>query len=337
MRKYGGLALGLGAALALSACANSEEPPSPSAASTTEIRPAITTERFATVQEEIFASIQSADSELDVEALKVRTADPFTRMRAGQYRLKNILADSFGLERLSTSSIQTAISPSGHYPYAAISIMDAPQGSNLQTIDVFQQESARENWALWGVLDILPGATIPALTVSDGSAEVLAPDSSEELVASPTEVLAAYASLNETGDDSKGLTFVDDRLSQTLRSGKEANTAAVEGAGTVTMTYTPGDGGTVSFGTDDGGALVIGQVDFRTKIDVTTEGATIKLGSTIGSLGTGQAGGEIEVSGTLDANYTVLVAFHVPAEGSDDQSVQVVGASDPILLSVKNG
>lgn len=336
MRKHRGLALAMGVALALSACANTEELPKPSAAPA-EVRPALSAERFEDVQQDVFASIQKADAALDPDALEARTTNPFTQMRAGQYQLKKILADSFGLERLSTSALQTAVSPAGQFPHAAISIMDAPQGSNLQTIDVFQQESARSNWALWGVLDILPGATIPPLTISDGSAALLAKDSSEGLVASPTEVLAAYASLNETGDDAKGLRFVDDRLSQTLRSGKEANTAAVEGAGTVTMTYAPAKAGTVSFGIEEGGALVIGQVDFKTKIEVTTEGATIKLGSTIGSLGTGQAGGEIEVSGTLDANYTVLVAFHVPAEGSDDDSIQVVGASDPILLSVRNG
>ncbi len=336
MRKYRALALAMGAALALSACADNEELPRPSAAPV-EVRPAISADRFTMVQEEIFTSIQDADSELDSEALTARTTNPFTQMRSAEYALKEILADSFGLERLSSSAVQTAISPAGTYPHAAISIMDAPQGSNLQTIDVFQQESARDNWALWGVLDILPGATIPSLTVSGAGAELLDPDSGESLVASPADVLAAYASLNETGSDAKGLNFVDDRLSQTLRSGKEANAAAVEGAGTVTMTYAPAETGTVSFRTDDGGALVVGQVDFKTKIEVTTEGATIKLGSTIGSLGSGQAGGEIEVSGTLDANYTVLVAFHVPAADSEDEGIQVVGASDPILLSVKNG
>ena len=75
----------------------------------------------------------------------------------------------------------------------------------------------------------------------------------------------------------------------------------------------------------------------NTQIKVTTEGAKIKLGSTIGTLATGKAGGEIDVSGTLTADYTVLVAFHVPAADSKDKTVQVVGASDPILLSVSNG
>ena len=324
MRKYRALALAMGAALALSACGNDEEVPSPSAAPV-EARPAISTERFADAQDSIFESVREADAEMDSDALKARTVGPFTQIRSAEYQLKDILADSYGLERISNSPVQTVISPAAEYPHSAM------------TIDVFQQNSARDNWALWGVLDILPGATIPALAVSEGSGQPVDPESSEGLVASPKEVLEAYSSLSETGSDSKDLSFGDDRLRQTLRGGKEANIAAVEGAGEVEMLYTPGEEGIVSFATDDGGALVVGQMDFNTKIHVTTEGATIKLGSTIGTLGTGEAGGEIEVSGTLEANYTVLVAFHVPAADSGDDAIQVVGASDPILLSVKNG
>ena len=78
-------------------------------------------------------------------------------------------------------------------------------------------------------------------------------------------------------------------------------------------------------------------MNFNTQIKVTTEGAKIKLQSTIGTLGSGKAGGEIEVSGTMVADYTVLVAFHVPAADSKDKTIQVVGASDPVLLSVSNG
>lgn len=335
MRKYGALALILGAALGLSACSSTGELPKPVAA-TIEARPAISMERLAAVQESVFDSIQKADAKLDPELLKGRSTGPFTEMRGGEYKLKKILADSFGLERLSTVAQQTAISPADSYPRVALSIMEAPQGSNLQTIDVFQQANARDNWMLWGVMDILPGATVPALTVSTGGASLLDPTSSDGLVASPEAVLAAYSAVNG-GGDTKGVTFAEDRLRQTLSAGKETNTSVVEGAGEVKMAFTPGKEPTVSFKTDDGGALVVGQMDFNTQIKVTTEGAKIKLGSTIGTLATGKAGGEIEVSGTLTADYTVLVAFHVPAADSKDKTVQVVGASDPLLLSVSNG
>ncbi len=335
MRKYGALALTLGAALALSACGTTEELPKPAAA-TIDARPAISTERLASVQEAIFDSVQKADAKLDPAMLAERTTGPFTQIRGGEYKLKKILADSFGMERLSTVAQQTAISPAESYPHVALSIMEAPQGSNLQTIDVFQQATARDNWKLWGVMDILPGATVPALTVNKSGASLLDPTSADGLVASPNSVLEAYSTLNVSGD-AKGLTFAEDRLRDTLASSKSANKAAVEGAGQARMYFKEADEPVIAFETDDGGALVVGQMNFNTQIKVTTEGAKIKLQSTIGSLATGKADGEIEVSGTMIADYTVLVAFHVPAADSKDKTIQVVGANDPVLYSVKNG
>ncbi len=335
MRKFGALALTLGAALALSACGTAEELPKPVAA-TLEAHPAISAERLASVQEDVFDTVQNADAKLDATMLDGRTTGPFTQMRGAEYKLKKILADNFGLGRLSTVAQQTVISPADSYPHAALSIMEAPQGTNLQTIDVFQQETPRDNWMLWGVLDILPGATVPALTVGDEGAALLDPTSADGLVASPADVLAAYSSLNDN-DDSKGLTFAEDRLRETFASGKESNKEVVEGAGEATMSFKPSAEPTISFGTDDGGALVVAQMNLNTQIKVTTEGAKIKLQSMIGTLGSGKANGEIEVSGTLVADYTVLVAFHVPAADSKDKTIQVVGASDPALLSVSNG
>ena len=55
MRKYGALALTLGAALALSACTTAEELPKPVAA-TIDARPAISTDRLTEVQEIVFVS-----------------------------------------------------------------------------------------------------------------------------------------------------------------------------------------------------------------------------------------------------------------------------------------
>lgn len=103
------------------------------------------------------------------------------------------------------------------------------------------------------------------------------------------------------------------------------------------MTFSAGENTPISFATKDGGALVVAQLNFTTSISVTEEGASIKIGSTIGALATGTPGEKVEVSGKLDANYSVMVAFHVPAATSDTTTVQVVGASDPVLLSVANG
>ncbi|MGO1638052.1 hypothetical protein [Ancrocorticia populi] len=336
MRKYGGFALLAAASLALSGCASDEALPQPSAAPEAA-RAAVSTESFEDIQEEIFASVADADAELDADLLADRATGPFATIRKGEYTLKNVLADSYGLEKLSASPIQTAVSSAQNYPHSAISVMEAPKGSNLQTISVFQQPTARENWKLWGVLDILPGATFPALSLEESSASTIAQDEADGLVASPSDALAGYAKAAQSGKNPDNMKFTDDKLRDTLAKGKESNAEAIGDAGTVDMGFKVADVDPVSFATDDGGALVVGRLNFTTKIEVTEENATVTLGSTIGALASGEADGEIEVSGTLTANYTVMVAIHIPADGAEDEAITTIGASDPVLIKVKNG
>ncbi|MGO1590368.1 MAG: hypothetical protein ACTHW1_00680 [Ancrocorticia sp.] len=336
MHKYSGFALAAAASLVLSGCASQETLPEPTPAPAAT-RAAASTETFEEIQQEIFSSVADADAETDADLLADRTVGPFKKLRTGEYKLKGILADSFGLEKISNSAIQTAISGAQNYPHSAISVMDAPQGSNLQTIAVFQQPTARENWKLWGVLDILPGATFPSLSLSEGSAQAIEPSNGEGVVASPEDVLAGYAKSAESGKNPKGMKFSADKLRDTLWAGKETNEEAVGEAGSVAMSYEPGGPDPVSFATEDGGALVVGQLNFNTTIEVTQEDATITLGSTIGALASGEADGEIDVDGTMTANYTVMVALHIPADGAEDEEIAAIGASDPVLIKVTNG
>ncbi|MCF2706608.1 hypothetical protein I6E29_04920 [Arcanobacterium haemolyticum] len=336
MRKATLTAAALAGALILSGCSGQGEIPSPSPATETA-RAALSDEQFTAASTKIFDAIAASDAALDSASLEARAAGPFLAQRQAEYQLKGILADSFGMSRLSQAVSQSVVTSAAAYPHVALSIMDAPQGSNLQTIDVFAQDQARSLWKLWGVMSILPGATVPGLALGDAGATSISPDNAEGLVASPASVLAGYVTLNQSRSDAGGLTFADDSLRTKLASSGDANVKAVEGAGTASMTFAAGENQPLAVATADGGALVVAQMNFSTQISITTAGASVKIGSTIGALSSGQAGGEITVTGTMTANYTVTVAFHVPAAGTADQTIRVVGASDPALLSVQNG
>lgn len=336
MRKFIGVGGALLASLALAACGQSGALPEPTAVPALE-RQALSGTRLNSLQKETFESVAAADSSLDVEKLGERAIGPFYTQREAEYKLKGILADAYGIDNLSQAPSQTAITEGESFPRFAVSIMDAPKGSNLQTIDVFAQVEARQNWGLWGVMSILPGATVPGLTLGKNGATSIAKDAGTDLVASPENVLNGYVQLNQTRQESGGLTFADDTLRANLASGQDSNVQAVAGAADVVMNFEAGSEGPLSIATEDGGALVFGQMNFNTQIKVTKAGAKVNLKSTIGALGTGNAAGDLEVTGTMTASYTVLVAFHVPAAGSENPGINVVGASDPVLLSVENG
>ncbi len=336
MRKVSASIVAFSLLLACGACAPGGDVPTPTPA-THSARPALSSSQREAMEASVFEAIAGADSALNAHNLGVRAAGPFLAQRSAEYALKSILADSYALSRLSPLASQSVVSASHSYPHVALSIMNPAQGSNLQTMNVFTQDDARSLFKLWGVMSILPGATVPGLALDSSGARSLAADSAEGLPASPTAVIAAYASLNQTREDSAGLTFADDALRTKLAASADANAKAVEGAGSATMNFSAGTTTPVALATSDGGALVVAQMDFSSHISITTAQAKIKVGSTIGALASGQAGGEIEVTGSLTANYTVSVAFYVPAAGAADQTIRVVGASDPVLLSAQNG
>ena len=327
--------IGAGAlTLTLTAC-GTKELPQPAAATNTASA-ALSSEDFDHVLQTVLTAITEADTNRNADELASRASGPYLQFRSQEYVLKNLLADSYDLDPVSTSVEQLAVTSNETFPRFALTIMQAPKGSNLKTINVYQQGAARDNWKLWSSLPILPGQTVPAIKLGDTGATTIARDSADGLVASPNDVLAAYAAYNSSRTQGS-IVFGDDALYTSLSERRDANAQALNGAGEANMTFAAGHNGPVSFATDDGGALVIAQMDFSTAITITQEGATIKVGSTIGALASGTADGEVTVSGTLTANYSVMVAFRVPAAGSDSTTVQVVGASDPILLSVTNG
>ncbi len=328
--------LGAGAlVLSLSACAGDKELPQPHAAAESAA-PALSADSFATVLVSIIDVVDAADASLDANVLAARATGPFQQLRAQEYALKGLLADSFDVVPVSTTPQHLAVTVNTDMSREAVAVMEAPSGTNLKTINVFEQNNARDNWKLWGVLPILPGATVPGVQLTHGSATAIAADSADGLVASPSAVLQAYAAYHQSwaqGD----ITFGADALFDSLVARYNDNNEAVSGAGNVTMEFAAADDGVRAFATEDGGALVIGRMNFQSIINVTEPDATVEIGSTIGALATGDPAGKITVTSSLSASYSVMVAFHVPAAGSESTEIKVVGASDPILMSVSNG
>lgn len=330
------LALLLGACtcLSLSSCAKSELP-TPAKASETA-RPAVAPSRFVGIEEKVLAQLSQADQKLDVEAMSPRASGSYLRSRTGQYRLKAIMADAYNMEALSTSPANTVISSAATYPHLAMAVMNPPEGTNMQNVDVFVQENARSQWSLWSRTSLLPGATLPALRVKDEGGEVVAAEDANGLVASPQAAVAVWVQLNQTRQDSAGLSFADDPVRTSLAKSHDNNVAAVQRVGTASMNFAGPISGIYALRTEDGGALAFTDVDFSTTINVTKAGSKVKLASQIGAFATGQAGGEIIVTKQATTLYTLQLAFYIPPADASDNHIKVVAASDPVIVNVEN-
>ena len=336
-----GMGLALAALLAggsLAACGDSAPPvPSPKAATSSGSRPAASIQNFARISKRVLSAVNANDKDLTTDKLAQTTVGPMTVIRGAQYNTRRLLGDSYPIVSLATDvkKNQVAISAAKGYPRLSMAVMDPVKGTNLPALNVFSQGGARENWRLWGTLEVLPKAEFPSIEGGKTGAEFISADSGKGLVASPKQVIEGYVNLNQTRTDGKGLNFAEDSVRKALQQDSDKNNSSVSGAGKATMTFAVGDNGPVALRTSDGGAVVVAQMNYFTTMS-SDSGHTVTVGGPIGGIATGKAGGKVKLDGnTLTASSTLLVAFKVPAAKAKDKTISVIASGKSVTLSAK--
>lgn len=339
MRK--GLMLLAAAALALAGCSTSKGLPEPAPATATA-RPALSEEQFTAVVSRISAAVTAADKAQDATMMGERATGPFLALRPAQYNYHKVLGDAYMVPAVTDSIQESVVSDAGSYPRVGMVVSGFQKDANLQSLNFYVQTNARTNWALWSSLALMPGATVPAVPAGEGGATVVGKDDGNGMVASPAEALAGYASLMQSGD-TKGLKFGDNASSNSddpLRTQvvETINTAqkAMDGVGSVTHSFTVGEDGPLALRTEDGGAIIVGALNYSTSMSVSDTSRTVTVGGEIGAMASNKAGGTVNIKGTLTTNYETLVAFHVPAAGAKNTTITLVAATSPIITGVQN-
>lgn len=324
------------APLGLSGCSEITIP-NPLAAEA-EIQPALTPERVESIDAKVFEAIKAGDASLNADDLGSRVIGPAHVDRRFAYQKKSLLGDGNELPALSTKVLQTAVSSDNVYPHIMMQIMEAPEGQNLQSINILLQTAARANWGLWTSMQMHPGATMPAINTGEEGATIIGQDDTEGFVASPAAALDAYVKLASTRNDSNGLKFDADPLLERLHKGQDQNAESVKEIGEATQTFARGPEGPYALRTADGGIIVVGQINWDMQIHVTKEGgsATIPANHDIAIAATGKANEPVKITDTMIAHYTGAVLLNVPAADAEDQTIHVVASTPGTLTSVEN-
>ncbi|MDY5584176.1 MAG: hypothetical protein SPG61_00075, partial [Arcanobacterium sp.] len=203
-----------------------------------------------------------------------------------------------------------------------------------QTLNVWTQGSARENYKLWGQAYLFPGLELPALKSNlDDTAGYPEVDLAK-YAADPSALLDNYAKFLN-GAESKVKFAENDAIQEQIKTQKDRLTKAVSDLAAVSINSTASKNGYKVIPTEDNGFIVVGEIDYQLSVDRKDEEATLRLRGEIGALGTGKADGVLDVKKKLTAKYSLLTAFYVPAAGADAK-VQVIGAASPTLLAVTN-
>lgn len=315
------------AGLSLSGCSASAIP-SPSVSSPAP-HPALSEEKLESINSSLFETLATAESSLETDGLTARLSGPALVERRLEYQKKSLLGEATSISHLSDKVKFSAVSQADVYPRLVVEVTEAPEGENLQMLNVLVQPTARHNWTLWGAMKILPASVAPVVSTGETGAVFIDGDNSEGLVASPNAVVDGYIQLNKTRSDANGLTFAEDSFRARLAQGQDKNAEAMKDLGESTIDFARGGQGPFSIRTEDGGALVVAEFNYTTTVRVTRRGgqASIPKNHDIAIAATGEANKDLSFSGSVAAHYTASLAFYVPPADAKDTTITLIAAS----------
>ncbi|SFU14114.1 hypothetical protein [Arthrobacter sp. ov118] len=275
--------------------------------------PVLLDAQFRRVLEQVASAVDAGDAAKDAAKLKPRVAQSELEVRTQNYKVRSRVGSyEARMPVRSTKLLTTVVTNQRSWPRSVLAVTQG-EGNVVPQLLTLTQASARENYKLVSTTPLQPGATFPSIG-RDGT-QTLAPSDKSGLLYSGEEALAGL------GDR---LTKADSTFKDKLVEGKSspyiADTLAYQADvvksgvnGTFAFTHKVAADNTVVFRTADGGALVLGRLNFA--FDGTPKAAGDKL--TIGEDAAALAGGKETGTGMV-LNFAESVAVYVPPTGSTD-------------------
>ena len=269
--------------------------------------------QFRRVLEQVAGAVDAGDAAKDaaswrrawpVRELEVRTQNYKIRSRVGSYEAR--------MPVRSTKLLTTVVTNKRSWPRSVMAVTQG-EGNVVPQLLTLTQASPRENYKLVSSTPLQPGATFPG--IGRAGTETLAPSDKTGLLYSGDEALAGLGDRLTTADSA-----FKDKLVEGQSSPYIADTLAYQADvvksgvnGTFAFTHKAAADNTVVFRTADGGALVLGRLNFS--FDGTPKADGDKL--TIGDDAAALAGGK-ETSTGMVLDFAESVAVYVPPAGSKD-------------------
>ncbi|MDO4899785.1 hypothetical protein [Actinomyces sp.] len=311
-------------AAALAACSQ-DVPTKAAATGTASPQPVLDSDRLTAILKRIQTGLNTADADKNADALTGYLTGPAARVRGEEYAVAKAASDDTFVHVFTTDSQAGTVALATDFPRTVLTITefaDNEQGYLL----ALTQDSARENYQLWGWTQFFAGVEIPSTYAPAIGTEQIAADDATGLKASPQQVLDAYVDALNKPDGENGKAFADDVLRQRIAAERAVD---LSNAGEVSVTAQAGADGFKSLRTADGGVITMTTLSFATVYKKTVAGSTLSLAdSTVGAL----MGDNQEVAGTVTANYDVMVAFLIPAAEADTSATAL--GMDLVLASV---
>ena len=298
---------------AASAPASSDATPGSSSADQAGDAPVLLDAQFRRVLEQVAGVVDAGDAAKDAAKLAPRVAKSELEVRTQNYKIRSQVGSyESRMPVRSTKLLTTVVTNKRSWPRSVMAVTQG-EGNVVPQLLTLTQASPRENYKLISTTPLQPGATFPAIG-RDGT-ETLAPADKSGLLYSGEEALAGLGDRLTTADSAFKDKLVEGQSSPYIADtlAYQADVVATGVNGTFAFTHKVSPGSTVVFRTADGGALVLGRLNFA--FDGTPKAAGDKLA--IGDDAAALAGGK-ETSTGMVLNFAESVAVYVPPAGSKD-------------------
>lgn len=296
-------------------------PESGSAAAAQAASPVLLDAQFRRILEQVSSAADAGDAAKDAAKLTERVAGTELEVRTQNYKIRSQVGTyEARMPVRSTKLLTTAVTSNRSWPRSVLAVTQG-DGNVVPQLLTLVQPSPRENYKLTETTPLQPGTTFPA--ISRGGTATMAANDKSGLLYSGDEALAGLADRLTNAESS-----FKDKVVEGTSSPYIADTLAYQAEvvkagenGTFTFTHKVVPESTVVYRTADGGALVLGRINFG--FDGTPKAAGDKL--TIGDDAAALAGGKDTTTGMV-LNFAESMAVYIPPAGSTDP-IKLVAAT----------
>ena len=315
-----------GMLVSLAACEG--QVPQVTSTSSEKTTPDLSTAQEKAIRNKTLDVLDAADNSKSADGLAERVTGPQLDVRTSELTIAKATGKMQAKAVIPRKITQTVIPVNDGWPRTVFTITTTTDDQQSKRLLVLTQDSARDNYKLWGVARLFQGAKLPKFEVPKlGSEMGTAKDS--KLVATPAEAVNEYCDLLNSGDSSKyKKDFADDmfrddlqKLSATVQQGMEAN------KGTQQQVFTVPKDQIKIMRSADGGDLVVARIDSTWTRQAGEGRESLPASDEEKALfGGGKA------TSTMKVTYVNVIALWVPAAGSGQQITAVGAERQPVKV-----
>jgi hypothetical protein len=317
-------------AAASTAPASNSATPGSSTEDTSADAPVLLDAQFRRILEQVAGVVDAGDAAKDAAKLAPRVAKSELEVRTQNYKIRSQVGSyESRMPVRSTKLLTTVVTNKRSWPRSVMAVTQG-EGNVVPQVLTLTQASPRENYKLISSTPLQPGATFPA--IGRAGTETLASSDKSGLLYSGDEALAGLGDRLTTANSAFKDKLVEGQSSPYISDTLAYQAGVVKSGvnGTFAFQHKVAPQNTVVFRTADGGALVLGRLNFSFDGTPKSSGDKLEIGDDAAAL----AGGKQTSTGMV-LNFAESVAVYVPPAGSKDPMKLVAATRGLVGASFK--